>query len=392
MSQPPDETVVEAPPEAAPDEPVLEHAGVSKRQQRVREALLAYAFLAPAAIVFGVFIFYPFFKNFDLVLYRANPNFPERTTYRGLEEPKRILFDDVIWSDGPWGLLAVSALVLLVAALGRRLVQRPSRRSQPWPVTRYVLVAALVLGVTGLAVSLNRLRHLMVDNEVWDSLWITVIFTLMTVPAGIFLGLALAVAAHQRLRGIAIYRTVFASTVTTSVAVAAVVFGTLFNPQIGWLPYLGIDLARPLTDDPTWALPLVAFVTVWQNMGFAFIIMSAGLQAVPDDVLEAAQVDGARAWRRFWRITVPLLSPTIYFSVVVGTIMAFQAFGQVDILTRGGPGRDTQVLAYAIYDSSLRGTEPDPSRAAVLSILLFLVTLVVTIFQTRILEKRVHYA
>ena len=242
----------------------------------------------------------------------------------------------------------------------------------------------------GLGEGVSRAVENITSAAVTSSLWTTVLFALMTVPAGIFLGLALAVAAHQRLRGIGIYRFIFSSTIATSVAVAAVIFGTLFNPQIGWLPWLGFNPDPPLLENSTWALPAVAFLTVWQNIGFSFVIMSAGLQAVPDDVLEAAQIDGARAWRRFWRVTVPLLSPTVFFAVVVGTIMAFQTFGQIHLLTEGGPGDSTQVMAYAIYDS-IRGASPDHSMAAAQSIALFFVTLLITLFQLRVLEKRVHY-
>lgn len=302
-------------------EPELAWAGRSKRSQRIREALLGYALVAPALVVFVAFVFYPFLRNFELAVYRTNPARPELTEYAGFSHAW-----DTLGSD-------------------------------------YVL----------------------------SSLWTTVVFAAMTVPIGIFLGLALAVAAHQRLRGIAIYRTIFSSTIATSVAVAAVIFGTLFQPQIGYLPWLGFSPDPPLVENPTWALPSVAFVTVWQNIGFAFIIMSAGLQAVPDEVLEAAQIDGARAWRRFWRVTVPLLSPTIFFAIVVGTILAFQTFGQVHLLTEGGPGESTNVMAYAIFDS-IRGADRDPSRAAALSIGLFFVTLVITVVQLRILERRVHYA
>lgn len=295
-------------------------AGRSKKAQRRREAALAYLLLAPALVVFVVFIFYPFLRNFELALYETHPFIPGRTTYAGPEHA--------------WGNL--------------------------------------------------------VSGEVWSSLWTTVLFVCMTVPAGIFLGLALAVAAHQRLRAIGVYRFIFSSTVVSSAAVAAVIFGTLFNPQIGWLPWLGFDPQPPLLENPTWALPSVAVLTVWENLGFSFIIMSAGLQAVPDDVLEAAQVDGARAWRRFWRVTVPMLSPTVFFAFVVGTIRAFQSFGQIHLLTQGGPGDSTQVMTYAIYDA-IRGTTPDPSLAAALSIALFVVTLLVTLFQLQVLEKRVHY-
>jgi sn-glycerol 3-phosphate transport system permease protein len=298
----------------------IPRAGKSKRMQRAREAGLGYLLLLPAFVIFAVFIFYPFARNFELALYRAHPVIPGERTYVGFEQ-----IADVLRSD-------------------------------------YLL----------------------------SSLWTTVLFVLMTVPVGILLGLALAAAAHQRLRGIAIYRTIFSSTVATSVAVAAVIFGTLFNPVIGWLPWMGFSPDPPLLEDPTWALPAVAILTVWQNIGFAFIVMSAGLQTVPDEVLEAAQVDGARAWRRFWRVTVPMLSPTIFFATVVGTIIAFQTFGQIHLLTRGGPGDSTNVLAYAVFNS-LR-VRNDPGEAAIIAIALFVVTLMVTVFQLRVLERRVHYA
>ena len=154
----------------------------------------------------------------------------------------------------------------------------------------------------------------------------------LVVPISLLLGLALAVAAHRKLKGMAVYRVIFSSTVVSSVAVASVVFGTLLNPVVGFLPWLGINPNPPALESTTWALPAVALITIWQFLGLSFIIMSAGLQSVPDELLEAARIDGAGAWTRFWRMTVPLLSPTIFFAVVVSTIYAFQAFGAVDIL------------------------------------------------------------
>ena len=104
------------------------------------------------------------------------------------------------------------------------------------------------------------------------------------------------------------------------------------NPVVGFLPWLGISPHPPLLESPTWALPSIAVMTIWQFLGLSFIIMSAGLQSLPDEVLEAARIDGASSWTRFWRVIVPMLSPTIFFAVVVGTIYAFQTFGQIDIL------------------------------------------------------------
>jgi sn-glycerol 3-phosphate transport system permease protein len=294
--------------------------GPSRARRRRREAGLGYLLIAPALLIFSVFVFFPFAKNFQLALYR-NPPFP---------------------------------------------------------------------GLPSTYVGLKQVSDVLTSSAFRNSLWATVLFALFTVPAGILSGLVLAVLANQRLRGIAIYRTIFSSTVATSVAVASVIFGTLMNPQVGLLPWLGINPNPPFLDSPTWALPAVALITVWQTLGLSFILMSAGLRAVPEDLLEAAEVDGAGPWTRFWRVTVPLLSPTIFFAVVVGSIFAFQTFGQIDLLTRGGPQNKTNVLTYFIV-TQLR-EQQNPGTAAVLAIALFLITLTLTLVQLRFLERRVHYA
>ena len=270
-------------------------------------------------MIFGVFIFYPFFKNFYLGFYRTPP-FP------GL--PKRF-------------------------------------------------------------VGFDQYSEVLTSSEFLNSVKTTVAFAFMTVPTGIVLGLGLAVVAHQKLKGIGVYRTIFSSTVATSVAVAAVIFGTLFNPVVGLLPWLGVNPTPPILDNPSWALAAVALITVWQTLGLTFILMSSGLQGIPDELLEAAQIDGAGPWRRFWRVTLPLLSPTIFFAVIVGGIFAFQTFGQIDLLTQGGPLKRTNVLTYFIYNT-LR-TENNDGKAAVLAIALFAITLVLTAVQMRVLERRVHY-
>jgi sn-glycerol 3-phosphate transport system permease protein len=294
--------------------------GPSRARRRRREAGLGYLLIGPALLIFSVFVFFPFAKNFQLALYR-NPPFP---------------------------------------------------------------------GLPSTYVGLKQVSDVLTSSAFRNSLWATVLFALLTVPAGILSGLVLAVLANQRLRGIAIYRTIFSSTVATSVAVASVIFGTLMNPQVGLLPWLGINPNPPFLDSPTWALPAVALITVWQTLGLSFILMSAGLRAVPEDLLEAAEVDGASPWTRFWRVTVPLLSPTIFFAVVVGSIFAFQTFGQIDLLTRGGPQNKTNVLTYFIV-TQLR-EQQNPGTAAVLAIALFLITLTLTLVQLRFLERRVHYA
>jgi sn-glycerol 3-phosphate transport system permease protein len=290
-----------------------------RRSRRRREWGLALLLLTPALVVFGVFIFFPFLKNFELALYRVPPFPGLPSTFVGFEQ-----IGDVLGS-----------------------------------------------------------------KEFRDSLGTTVLFAIYTVPVGIFLGILLATLAHQKLKGIAIYRTIFASTVATSVAVASVIFGTLMNPQVGLLPWLGFSPDPPILDNPDLALPAVAVATIWQNLGLSFILMSAGLQAIPDELFEAAEVDGAGTWSKFRNVTLPMLSPTIFFAVVVGSIFAFQTFGQIDLLTEGGPLGKTNVLTYFIF-SELR-EQQNPGKAAVLAIALFVITLILTLFQLRFLERRVHY-
>jgi sn-glycerol 3-phosphate transport system permease protein len=239
-------------------------------------------------------------------------------------------------------------------------------------------------------VGLSQYHDVLTSHLFTNSLKVTIEFVLLTVPIGIALGLALAVLAHQRLRGIGIFRTIFSSTVITSVAVASLISLTLLNPQIGLLNYwLGRTGSLSPLDDPKWALVAVAGVTIWQNLGLSFIIMSAGLQGVPDELLEAARVDGAGAWSSFRKVTLPLLSPTLFFATVVGSILAFHSFGQIDLLTEGGPQEHTNVLVYAIYKTVFK--ENNDGKAAVLAIALFAITLVLTLVQLRILERRVSY-
>jgi sn-glycerol 3-phosphate transport system permease protein len=209
-------------------------------------------------------------------------------------------------------------------------------------------------------------------------------YVIYTVPLGLILGTLLAVAANRHLRGIKVFQTIFASTVASSVAVASVVFFVLINPQAGYFR----DVGFLSLSDPTTALRGVALSSVWQNLGLSFIIVLAGLQTVPEEIYEASSLDGYGPFRRFFKITLPLISPTLMFLVVVLVIFAFQAFAQVDILTGGGPAGATETLVFKIFNSQ----QPlNQGTGAVMAIGLFGVTLIVTIVQFLLLEKRVHY-
>ena len=223
-------------------------------------------------------------------------------------------------------------------------------------------------------VGLHQVSTVLGSTQFHQSLVSTLLFVAMLVPTGLIGGLLLAVVAHREMKGMAIYRTIFSSTVVTSVAVAAVVFGTLMDPVVGLLPWLGVNPHPAILQNPTWALPAVTLIAVWQFLGLSFIIMSAGLQSVPEEILEAARLDGAGSWTTFWRVTVPLLSPTLFFALVVGTIFAFQSFGQIDILIgyQNAGFTHTNVLLYYIYQAL--SVSNDPGLAAVLSIALFAIS------------------
>ena len=172
----------------------------------------------------------------------------------------------------------------------------------------------------------SQYTDVLTGEDFRDGLWITAQFVLLTVPAGIVLGILLAVAANRHLRGIKVFQIIFSSTIASSTAVTAVVFFVLLEPSIGYVsdPWI-FDLL-----DPDRAIYAVALTGVWQNLGLTFIITLAGLQAVPDDLLEAARLDGFGPVRTFTRVTLPLITPTLLFLSVALTVFGLQAFAQVD--------------------------------------------------------------
>jgi ABC-type sugar transport system permease subunit len=242
-------------------------------------------------------------------------------------------------------------------------------------------------------VGFSQYTDVLKSSELQHSMWITVQFVLIVVPAGLVLGTALAVLAHKPLKALGAFRTIFSSTIATSIAVASLMWLVLLNPSIGVLANalpIGVLKNPGLLNSPTWALVAVSATTVWQNLGFTFVVITAGLQSIPEELQESALVDGAGAWRRFVGVTLPLLSPTLLFASVVLTIGAFQSFGQIDLLTKGGPSGHTDVIVYSIFGDRSPISANDGVQAAT-SILLFLLILVLGIVQVRFLERRVHY-
>jgi ABC-type sugar transport system permease subunit len=237
------------------------------------------------------------------------------------------------------------------------------------------------------------------SQEFQHALWVTIKYALLTVPAGVLLGVAMAVLADKYLRGLGVFRAIFSSTVATSVAVASLTWLFLFQPSLGVLSNLDwisnnfpVVKSPGLLNDPGTALSSVALSKVWANLGFTFIVVTAGLQGIPRDLHEAATIDGAGNVRRFWSVTLPLLTPTLLFVLVVLTTRAFEAYGEVDLLTDGGPrpADSTTVITYLIYGdrSVITGSETLQATAAVL---LFAVLLLLAAAQLLGLGRRVHY-
>ncbi|MEI8094898.1 MAG: sugar ABC transporter permease [Spirochaetales bacterium] len=206
-------------------------------------------------------------------------------------------------------------------------------------------------------------------------------FTLMVVPLTLILALGLALLASAKVKGIGVYRTIFTSSLAISLASAGVIWSLFYSPSLKLFDHV-------LTDAAT-ALPAVAAMTIWTSLGFAFIILLAGLKAIPKDLWESARIDGANAWTTFWRVTLPLLTPTLLFLLITSTIGAFQAFTQFKVLIDSvGPDGSTNVLVFALFTAFW--TENNYGFAAALSVVLFALLLVLSLAQY-CFDGRVHY-
>lgn len=231
------------------------------------------------------------------------------------------------------------------------------------------------------------------SREFQQALGVTFRFALMTVPIGLVLGVVLAVLVDKQLRGMGVFRTIFSSTVATSVAVASLMWFFLLNPSVGVLAdWIGGTAKNPglLRSEDT-ALWAVAVSSIWANLGFTFIVVTAGLQSIPADLYESAFVDGAGSWMRFTNVTIPMLGPTLLFAAVVLTSRAFQSYGEFDLLTGGGPDGATTSLTYLVYGNNSIIKNNSGLQAAV-AVLLFGVLLVLSLLQIKGVERRVHYA
>nr|BBH86317.1 sugar ABC transporter permease [Thermosporothrix sp. COM3] len=220
----------------------------------------------------------------------------------------------------------------------------------------------------------------------------TVYYTVLTVPIGLFIALMLSLALNN-VRGKSFYRLLyFMPYVTGSVAVG-VIWSWLLNSDLGLINNLlkgwfHIDGIGWLTDS-RYVIPSLAMVGIWQGLGFNIVLFLAGLQGIPQTYFEAARIDGANRFQTFWRVTLPLLTPTIFFTTVISVINSFQVFDLTFILTDGGPGKDSYTMVYHIYNLGFKSSQY--GSASAVAVILFLILMVLTLIQFRLQRRWVHY-
>jgi sn-glycerol 3-phosphate transport system permease protein len=264
-----------------------------------------------------------------------------------------------------------------------------------YPLVRSMYLSLFMTDTAGRIVDYVGFQNyidLFTSADFFSSLKVTVLFTLYTVPASIIFGLILAVLTHTELRGMRIFQFIFSVPLAVSVGTASVVWALLLHPTSGVFNYfLSLAELQPIfwLTDPQWALIAVSLMTIWMNLGFKYILLLAGLQGIPEELYESAKIDGASSFRIFWNITIPLLSPTIFFLAVISVIGSFQAFGQFNTMTSGGPMDSTNVFVYALYEEAFVNFQFGEGSARAL--VLFVIILILTKIQFKVGERKVHY-
>lgn len=220
----------------------------------------------------------------------------------------------------------------------------------------------------------------------------TLYYTLVNVPLNMTVALTMALLLNLRLRGVSFYRAIYFLPVVSSTVAASLIWTWLYSPNFGPINYflstIGIE-GPPWLASTTWAMPAVIIMSVWKGFGTNMLIFLAGLQGIPQELQEAAMIDGANRWQRFWRVTWPLLTPTTFFVLVISCIASFQVFEQVFVMTEGGPAYATTVMGLFIYLNAFRYNNMGYAAAA--AYILFALILAITLAQLKLQKRWTHY-
>ena len=296
--------------------------------RKALKSIEGYFYLAPTLIILGIFVYWPIFSSFQMSLTRVAP-FGGAVIDVGAENYQRL------WTE---------------------ILER---------------------------------------GDFYNNIKVSLLFTLGTVPTGIVLAVVLAIALSYPLARLSwFHRLLIFVPIVISSAITGVIFRWLYNPAVGyvnhWIGLLGFESVNWLTSKD-WALTSVVLAVVWRQLGFNVIIALAGVQNIDSTYYEAAKVDGAKLWHRVRHITLPLLSPTLFFLLIINVINSLQTFGEINILTDGGPGQATTNMIYAIYVDAFVGT-PFRGSASAQAYMLALLIIAMSLAQFKGFGRRVHYS
>lgn len=263
------------------------------------------------------------------------------------------------------------------------------------PAGQAIYQSVLMQDPFGLSTEFVGLQNFVVlfeDPNYISSFKITMVFSALVAFLGLAISLLLAVCADRVIRGANAYKSFLIIPYAVAPAVAGVLWMFIFNPTLGVLAYAmkGFGISWNYLVNADQALILLVVAAVWKQVSYNFIFFLAGLQAIPRSLLEAAAMDGAGPFRRFWSVVFPLLSPTTFFLLVMNIVYAFfDTFAIVDATTQGGPGQDTNILVYKVFVDGFRNMDFGGSAAQ--SVVLMVMVIILTVIQFRFIERRVNY-
>ena len=281
----------------------------------------------------------------------------------------------------PWLLIAPQMGVVLVFFF--------------WPAGQALYQSVLqedAFGASREFVGMENFSRLWNDSGYLESFKITAVFSLLVAVTGLSVSLLLAVMADRVGRGAGLYKTLLIWPYAVAPVVAGVLWLFMFASPMGVVGYalraVGIEWNHLL--NPNHAMALIVMAAVWKQISYNFLFFLAGLQSIPKSLIEAAAIDGASPWRRFWTIVFPLLSPTTFFLLVINIVYAFfDTFAIVDATTHGGPGKDTAILVYKVYYDGFKALDMGSSAAQ--SVVLMVIVVSLTVLQFKFVEKKVQY-
>ncbi len=281
----------------------------------------------------------------------------------------------------PWVLVAPQMVIVLVFFF--------------WPAGQALYQSVLqedAFGTSSEFVGMQNFVRLWQDETYLASFKTTAVFSLSVAGLGLTISMTLAVMADRVVRGAALYKTLLIWPYAVAPAVAGVLWLFMFAPSVGivsfWLRAAGVDWNHLLNSGH--AMTLIVMAAVWKQVSYNFLFFLAGLQSIPKSLIEAAAIDGAGPWRRFWTVQFPLLTPTTFFLLVINIVYAFfDTFAIVDAATSGGPGKETAILVYKVYFDGFKALDLGGSAAQ--SVVLMIIVVALTVVQFRYVEKRVNY-